>query len=44
MDSKPTLTIVERYRKMDMEDNEIKIARVADKKSVLWNRVAPVDG
>jgi len=35
MDSKQMLTIVEHYcRKVDLEDNDIKVTRVADKKSV----------
>jgi len=35
MDSKQMLTIVEHYcRKIGLEDNDIKITRVADKKSV----------
>jgi hypothetical protein len=35
MDTKQMLTIVENYsRKLDLETNDIKITRVADKKSV----------
>jgi hypothetical protein len=35
MDSKQMLTLVEHYcRKIDLEDNDIRITRVADKKSV----------
>ena len=40
MDSKQMLTIVENYcRKIDLEDKEIKVTRVADKKSVFVEQV-----
>jgi hypothetical protein len=40
MDSKQMLTIVEHYcRKIDLEDKEIKVTRVADKKSVFVEQV-----
>jgi len=40
MDSKQMLTIVENYsRKIDLEDKEIKVTRVADRKSVFVEQV-----
>ena len=40
MDSKQMLTIVEHYcRKIDLETNNIKVTRVADKKSVFVEQV-----
>ena len=40
MDSKQMLAIVEHYcRKIDLEDNDIKVTRVADKKSVFVEQV-----
>jgi hypothetical protein len=40
MDSKQMITIVEQYcRKIDLEDNDIKVTRVADKKSVFVEQI-----
>ena len=40
MDTKQMLSIVEHYcRKIDLEDNDIKVTRVADKKSVFVEQV-----
>jgi hypothetical protein len=40
MDSKQMLAIVEHYcRKIDLEDNDIKVTRVADRKSVFVEQV-----
>jgi len=40
MDSRQMLTIVENYsRKIDLEDKDIKVTRVADKKSVFVEQV-----